>query len=372
MKTTTDEKYMRRALSLARKGLGRTSPNPMVGAVLVRAGRAVGEGYHHRAGEPHAEVLALRMAGKKARGATLYLNLEPCNHFGRTPPCTEAVLKAGVKRVVVGMKDPNPLVAGRGIKRLRKAGVVVDVGVLEEACRELNAPFSKYITQGKPYVTLKAALTLDGKIATGSGDSRWISSAASRNYVHALRRNIDAILVGIGTVLKDDPLLTARPEGKTVSKQPLRIVADSRLRISLHSQILRTASRYPTLIATTAAAPPGKIRRIQATKAAVWVLPKDPQGKVNLARLLKELGRQGIVSLLLEGGAGLNASALQSRLVDRILFFVSPKIVGGVKAPGAVGGQGVSRLRDAWLVDRLQARRIGPDLVIEGLLKGKE
>ena len=340
--------------------------------MVVRGGRIVGEGYHHRAGEPHAEVLALRMAGEKARGATLYLNLEPCNHFGRTPPCTEAVLKAGVKRVVIGMKDPNPIVAGRGIQRLRRAGVEADVGTLKEACLELNAPFCKYIIRGKPYVTLKAALTLDGKTATRSGDSRWISSEASRNYVHSLRQNADAVLVGIGTVLRDDPLLTARPRGKEVPKQPMRVVVDSRLRIPLRSQLIVTACRYPTLIATTAKSSPFKVRQLEEKKAKVWILPKDPRGKVSLEALMRRLGRQGIVSLLLEGGADLNASALKGRLVDRLLFFLAPKIVGGKKAPGVIGGEGVSRIREAMPVERLKVRRIGLDLVIEGLLWRKE
>jgi diaminohydroxyphosphoribosylaminopyrimidine deaminase/5-amino-6-(5-phosphoribosylamino)uracil reductase len=367
-----DEKYMRLALRLARKGMGRTSPNPMVGAVVVRGNRIVGQGFHHRAGEPHAEVLALRAAKEKARGATLYVTLEPCNHFGRTPPCTEAVLKAGVKRLVVGMKDPNPLVAGNGIRRLRRAGINVDVGVLEEPYRELNAPFRKFITTGKPYVILKADMTLDGKIATRSGNARWVSSEASRNYAHFLRQTVDAILVGIGTIRKDNPLLTARPAKGKVFKQPLRIVVDSRLRVSLRSQIMQTAFRYPTLIATTSSASPAKIHQVDQMKAEVWILPKDSKGRVNLGKLMQRLGARGIVSLLLEGGASLNASAIKMKLVDRYLFFVAPKIVGGVRAPGAVGGDGVRFMRQAAPVELLRVGKIGPDLILEARPGDKE
>jgi diaminohydroxyphosphoribosylaminopyrimidine deaminase/5-amino-6-(5-phosphoribosylamino)uracil reductase len=367
-----DEKYMRLALRLARKGIGRTSPNPMVGAVVVRGKRIVGRGYHHRAGEPHAEVLALRMAGEKARGATLYVNLEPCSHFGRTPPCAQAVWKAGVKRLVVGMRDPNPLVAGKGIRRLRRAGVNVDVGVLGEACRELNAPFCKFITKRKPYVILKAAMSLDGKIATRSGSARWVSSEASRDYVHFLRQTVDAILVGIGTVRKDNPLLTARPAKKKVFKQPLRIVVDSRLRIPLHSQLMQTALQYPTVIATTSSASPAKIRQVEEMKAKVWILPKNSRGKVNLGKLMQKLGARGVVSILLEGGASLNASAIKMHLVDRFLFFLAPKIVGGVRAPGAVGGDGVRSMRQAAPVELLRVGKIGPDLILEARPKGKE
>ncbi|MBP1718768.1 MAG: riboflavin biosynthesis protein RibD [Deltaproteobacteria bacterium] len=313
-----DEKYMRLALRLARRGAGATSPNPMVGAVVVRGNRIVGRGYHRQAGEPHAEVLALRSAGEKARGATLYVTLEPCNHFGKTPPCTEAVLKAGIRKVVVGMKDPNPLVSGRGIRRLRRAGIQVEVGEFGEACRELNAAFCKYITSRRPFVILKGALTLDGKIATPSGDSRWITGPESRQEVHRLRQAVDAVMVGIGTVLKDDPLLNVRLSRTRPKHQPLRIVVDSRLRVPLNSRLV------------------------------------------------------DILSVLLEGGAQINASALRARLVDRFLFFFAPKIVGGVRAPGLIGGEGARRLRDAMPLELLRVRRIGPDLLVEAKLPGKE
>jgi diaminohydroxyphosphoribosylaminopyrimidine deaminase/5-amino-6-(5-phosphoribosylamino)uracil reductase len=366
---TVDEKLMRLALRLAAKGRGKTSPNPMVGAVVVRGNRIIGRGYHHKAGAPHAEVLALRQAGDRARGATLYLNLEPCSHFGRTPPCTQAILQAGIRRVVAGMKDPNPLVAGKGIRRLRRAGVQVDMGILAAECRELNAPFCKYITTGRPFIILKAACSLDGKIATGSGDSRWISSEESRRYVHHLRLHVDAVMVGSGTVLKDDPLLTVRlPRGESYL-QPLRVIVDSRLRIPPSCQLVRTAERYPTLVATTKKASPAKIQRLEKANVEVWAGESDHRGRVRLSALAEELGRRGIVSLLLEGGATLNASALREGIVDRLLIFFAPKIIGGQNAPGFFGGEGVSRMRDAKPLRILRTGRIGPDIMVEASLE---
>lgn len=360
---------MRLALRLAKKGMGRTSPNPLVGAVVVKGKTIVGRGYHHRAGEPHAEVLALRQAGRKGRGATLYLNLEPCAHFGRTPPCTHAILASSIRRVVAGMKDPNPVVSGRGIRQLRRGGVTVDVGILREECRELNGPFSKFITTGKPFVTLKAAISLDGKVATRSGDSRWVSSQASRNYVHRLRQAMDAVMVGIGTVLKDDPLLTVRLPGEKKPHQPLRVVVDSRLRIPLHSQLVRTARLYPTLIATTRAASSSRRKWLAQANVEVLILENDAQGHVSLKALMKELARRGVVSVLLEGGSTLTASAVREEVVDRLLFFLAPKIIGGERAPGVVGGEGILRLKDAKPVKILKVRRIGPDFLIEGAME---
>ncbi|MGA2957610.1 MAG: bifunctional diaminohydroxyphosphoribosylaminopyrimidine deaminase/5-amino-6-(5-phosphoribosylamino)uracil reductase RibD [Thermodesulfobacteriota bacterium] len=363
-----DEKYMRLSLGLARRGVGRTSPNPMVGAVVVKGTTIVGRGYHHRAGEPHAEVLALRRAGEKARGATLYLNLEPCDHFGRTPPCTRAILEAGIQRVVAGMKDPNPLVSGRGIRRLKRAGVKVEVGVLGEECRELNAPFCKYIETQTPLVTLKAAVSLDGKVATKSGDSRWISGEASRAYVHRLRSTMDAVMVGIGTVLKDDPLLNVRLPGVKNVHHPLRVIVDSRLRIPLCSQVVKTAGKYRTLVATTRAAFTSRIERLKKAHLEVIVVKSDANGRVDLRALMRELGRREILSILLEGGATLNASALREKVIDRMVIFMAPKIIGGEEAPGMIGGDGAARIRDAAPLKRLKIKRIGPDLRIEGVL----
>jgi len=367
-----DERYMRLALNLARKGLGKTSPNPMVGAVVVKGKTIVGRGYHHRAGEPHAEILALRQAGTKTRGGTLYLNLEPCDHFGRTPPCTRAILKAGIARVVAGMNDPNPLVSGRGLRRLRKAGVRVDVGVLEKECQELNSPFCTFITSKRPFVTLKAAASLDGKVATRSGDSRWISSEASRKYVHRLRHAMDGVMVGIGTVLKDNPLLTVRIPGRKNIHQPLRVIVDSRLRIPLNSQLVRAAGQYPTLVATTPAASLSRRRRLAEANVEIAIIAKDARRHVSLRGLMKELARRGVVSLLLEGGSTLNASALKEGIVDRLLFFLAPKIIGGQRAPGVFGGDGSLRIKDAEPVKIMKIRRIGPDVMIEAALMGRE
>ncbi len=363
---------MRLALRLAKKGMGKTSPNPLVGAVVVKGRSIAGRGYHHRAGEPHAEVLALRQAGRKARGATLYLNLEPCAHFGRTPPCTHVILASSIKRVVAGMKDPNPLVSGRGIRQLRRGGVTVDVGILGEECQKLNGPFSKFITTGRPFVTLKAAISLDGKVATRSGDSRWVSSQASRNYVHRLRRATDAVMVGIGTVLKDDPQLTARLPGAKEPHQPLRVVVDSRLRIPLRSHLVRTAKSYPTLIAATRAASSSKRGQLEKAQVEVLIVKRVIQGHVSLRALMKELARRGVVSVLLEGGSTLAASTLREEVVDRLLFFLAPKIIGGERAPGVVGGEGILRLKEAKRVKILKIGRMGPDFLIEGAIENRE
>lgn len=361
-----DIKFMRLALRLAQKGRGQTNPNPMVGAVVVKKGQILGQGYHHRAGEPHAEVLALQKAGKKAQGATLYLNLEPCNHFGRTPPCTEAILKAGLRRVVVGMIDPNPLVSGQGIARLRSQGIKVEVGLLEDECRKLNAPFIKYITQGRPLVVMKVAASFDGKVATTSGEARWISSPEARRYVHKLRQNADAVMVGIGTVLQDDPLLTVRMPSLRNPRQPLRIIVDSKLRLPLNSQIVRTAAQYPTLVATTESASLAKIKRLEKAGVEVLTISPNHRGRVNLYTLMKELAKRGILSILLEGGPTLNASALEEKIVDRLLFFIAPKIIGGEKAPGIIGGKGIRQMAEAIPVKNVKIRRMGPDLLLEG------
>jgi len=356
---------MRMALGLARKGRGRTTPNPMVGAVVVRGKAAVGKGYHRRAGEPHAEVLALRQAGKKAKGATLYLNLEPCDHFGKTPPCTQAILKAGIQRVVAGMRDPNPLVSGRGFRRLKRAGVRVDVGLLEGECRELNAPFGKFISTGNPFVILKAAVSLDGKVATKSGDSRWISGGASRKYVHRLRSDVDAVMVGVGTVRRDDPLLNVRLAGRKNPRHPLRIIVDSRLRIPADSRIVRTAAEFPTLVAATPSAPLKRVDWLKKKRVEVLVVRRNRRGRVSLLALLKELGSRGIQSILLEGGPTLNASAWEEKIVDRVLLFIAPKVIGGRETSGMIGGEGVGKVKNARRVEILRVRRMGPDLLIE-------
>jgi diaminohydroxyphosphoribosylaminopyrimidine deaminase/5-amino-6-(5-phosphoribosylamino)uracil reductase len=358
-----DERFMRRALELARLGEGRTRPNPAVGAVIVCDGEVVGEGYHPQAGEPHAEIFALRQAGEKARGAELFVTLEPCSHHGRTGPCAEAVLAAGIRRVCIGTVDPNPQVAGRGIARLQACGVEVCAGVLEAECRRLIAPFAKHITTGLPFVVLKSAMTLDGRTATVTGDSRWITGSESRAWVHQLRDRMDAVMVGIGTLLRDDPLLTTRlPEG---GRDAARIVVDSGLRIPESAAILRVESAAPTIIATTHAAPAEKIARLEARGAQILVIAAG-EGGVDLRDLLRQLGASGIQSILLEGGNILNAAALRAGLIDRVMIFIAPLLLGSGEAPGIFAGRGAERLVDALKLTAVQVRRFGDDTLIEG------
>lgn len=371
------KRYMRAALALALKAKGRTSPNPLVGAVIIRDGRIVGRGYHACAGAPHAEIMALEEAGSEAAGATLYVNLEPCCHWGRTPPCTPALIQRGIARVVVGMVDPNPLVSGKGIGELRQAGIQVEVGLLEEEAHRINEAFIKYITTGRPFVILKSAVSLDGKIATVSRRSRWITGDRSRLEVHKLRDQVDAILVGIETILTDDPQLTTRLGGRG-GRDAWKVIVDSRLRIPLEARVFKTGvagqgrgageqeSRGPgVIIATTARAPQEKARQLEKKGARVLRVG-DCDGRVDLVDLMGELGRQGVVSLLIEGGAEVNASALQAGLVDKVVFFIAPLLIGGGGAPGAIGGQGFPTLEEAVRLERLEVKRLEPDLMVQG------
>ncbi len=359
-----DEHWMKKALRLAEKGRGRTSPNPMVGAVLVRNGRVIGEGYHAKAGTDHAEIIALRRAGEKAKGATLYINLEPCTHYGKTPPCVPAVIEAKVKRVVIGMKDPNPLVRGGGFESLKRAGLKVEVGILEKECRRLNEAFCKYIVEKEPFVILKVAATLDGKIATREGDSKWISGEASRHFVHRLRDQVDGVVVGIGTVLKDDPKLTARIKK---GRDPYRIILDSRLRIPEGAQVIGNSSSK-TIIATTELAAGDKIERLEKKGVQILIL-NSKQGRVDLKNCLSKLGEMGMMSLLVEGGSQVNGSFLDEGLIDKILFFLSPKLIGDREALGIFGGSGKATLQEAIPLNELRVRRIGEDILIEGYVK---
>lgn len=359
-----DERWMSRALRLAQRGQGRTSPNPMVGAVLVKGERVVGEGYHVRAGEAHAEIVALKEAGEEARGAALYINLEPCSHHGKTPPCAPALIEAGVKRVFVGMEDPNPAVKGRGLEMLRQAGIDVEVGILEKACRSLNEAFSKYIRTGKPFVILKIASTLDGKIATRQGESKWITGEASRRFAHRLRNRVDGLLVGIGTILNDDPMLTARVRG---GRDPYRIILDSRLRIPDKAKVLAD-DPGKTIIATTELAPEASLGRLE--KRGVRVLILDSRGgRVYLQSLLTTLGEMEMMSLLVEGGSEVNGSFLKEGLIDKMFLFFAPKLIGGVEARGIFGGSGAATLEEALVLDSLKVKKIGEDLFIEGYPK---
>lgn len=352
---------MRRALELARRGEGRTRPNPPVGAVIVRDGTVVGEGFHPAAGEPHAEIFALRQASTRARKATLYVTLEPCCHVGRTGPCSEAVIAAGIARVVVGTRDPNPRVDGGGIERLRTAGIAVESDVLGAECRRLIAPFAKHVTTGLPFVTLKAGITLDGAVATTSGESQWITGEASRAAAHRLRDRSDALMVGVGTVLADNPRLTTRLAGGE-GRNPLRIVVDSQLRTPADAALL--AEPGEVLILTTPSAPSQAAARLEAVGAEVLRVEPSLTG-VDLAAALRLLGARGVQSILLEGGGRLNHSALHAGLVDRVCTFVAPLLLGGSGIP-LFAGEGVARLDEAIRLREVRIERCGDDVLIEG------
>lgn len=361
---------MKRALRLAAKGRGRTSPNPMVGAVIVSRGRIVGQGYHQRAGDPHAEVLALRAAGKHARGGTLYVTLEPCCHTRkRTPPCVPVLVEARLRRVVVATPDPNPEVKGRGISRLRRAGIDVTVGCSREESEQLNEAYIHWIKTGKPFLTLKAAMTLDGKIATAGGVSRWITGREARLAVHRLRSQVDAVMVGIGTVLHDDPQLTARLSGSRV-RQPMRVILDSRLRIPLHAKVLSTKGGGEVVIVTTRQAAKPRIENLQRLGATVLIVAAE-HGRVSLNACLTELGRRGITSVLLEGGSEMNASALSAGLVHRLQLYVAPTLLGGHDAKGVFGGTSPTSLTDAIPVKDIQVKRIGRDVFIGAMVASR-
>ena len=362
-----DSRYMARALRLAARGRGRTSPNPAVGAVVVTGKRIVGEGFHKQAGGPHAEALALQAAGRRARGGTLYVTLEPCSHQRkRTPPCVPAILAAGIRRVVIAMRDPNPRVHGDGIRRLRRAGRLVTVGCLEQQAAALNEDYVHRMSTGLPFVDLKAAMTLDGKIATASGESQWITGPAARRHAHGLRNQADAIAVGLRTVLKDDPRLTART-GRSTARRPLRVVLDSTLAIPLSARVLSRRLWSGTVLATTARAPRSRIRRLRRLGATVLVLPSE-RGRVSLRALLKQLARIGVNRLLIEGGGELAASAIQASVVNRLHLYIAPRLLGGSNAKGVIGGQSPRRLAQALSVSSLSVKKIGPDLLIEGTL----
>jgi diaminohydroxyphosphoribosylaminopyrimidine deaminase/5-amino-6-(5-phosphoribosylamino)uracil reductase len=361
-----DEKYMRMALRLAEKARGRTSPNPMVGAVVVKSGKVIGRGYHRKAGEPHAEAIALKKAGKAARGATLYVTLEPCSHTDkRTPPCTPLVLQSGVKRVVVAMIDPNPRVSGEGVKALRKSGIEVVAGVLEADAKKLNEAFIKYITTRMPFVTLKTAQTLDGKIATAVGESKWITGEKAREEGHRLRDINDAILVGINTVLKDDPSLTTRIPG---GRDPIRIVVDSKLRTPLNAKVLTQRSTAKTLIATLDTMSKDSLVKLLDAGAEI-LLARGSKGRLDLKYLMKMLGSFGITSVLIEGGAEVNASALKSGIVDKIVTFIAPMLMTGTDSLCSIGGNSPTKLAQSIRLSDMQARFVGQDLMIEGYCK---
>ncbi|MCM8784075.1 MAG: bifunctional diaminohydroxyphosphoribosylaminopyrimidine deaminase/5-amino-6-(5-phosphoribosylamino)uracil reductase RibD [Candidatus Omnitrophica bacterium] len=360
------EDYMRTAFKLALKSKGLTSPNPLVGCVIVKEGRILGKGFHKRAGFPHAEIEALREAGGRAKGAVLYVNLEPCCHYGRTPPCTKAIISAGIKKVYTAMVDPNPLNNGKGIKELREKGIEVEVGILEDEARKINEVFVKYITQRIPFIIVKVAQSLDGKITTKTGESKWITSEKARTFAKELRNEVDAVVVGVNTIIKDNPLLN--PAFKTLnSKVYYKIILDSRLRMPLKARVLSEKSIGKLIIATTKYAPK---RRMQEFKnRAEVIVVNDKDGRVDLKTLARKLFEKEIAHVLVEGGGETIASFLEGKLVDKIYFFISPKIIGGREAITSVEGEGVEKLNKAILLKNTAIKRIGDDFLISGYIK---
>lgn len=356
-------RFMSRAIRIARKGLGRTSPNPMVGAVVVKNGTILGEGFHRALGEPHAEVEAIRAAGPQTEGAELFVTLEPCNHYGRTPPCTQAIMAAGIKKVYYGIDDPNPSVIGGGADFLRKAGIEVVGQVLENRCRALNEMYLTNVTFRRPFVYLKLAMSLDGRVATRTGHSQWITSEQSRMRVHRLRDKVTAVMVGIRTVLADNPFLTTRLKGG-VGRDPIRIVADSNLRTPLEANIFNQTSQAGVIIATRKN-PPSRLKS-RLEKKGCRVIETTSLDRVDLRDLLTNLYQMGITSLLIEGGAGLAWGALEARIVDRCIFFYAPIIIGGKSAPSGVSGTGIDRLEQAPRLVDMRSSRVGPDILVEG------
>lgn len=356
----SDDKYMRIAIELANKGIGKVNPNPLVGAVIVKNGKIIGQGYHERYGGPHAEITALKNCIESPSGGILYITLEPCSHRGKTPPCTEAISASGIRKVKIGAIDPNPLVVGKGIQLLRSVGIEVEQGILEKECREQNTIFFHYITKGTPYVTLKYAMTLDGKIATRAGDSKWITSKCAREMVHQDRNRYSGIMIGVGTVIADDPMLTCRVEN---GNNPIRIICDTHLSIPETSNILKTSKEIRTIIAT-ACTDRTKQDEVRQWGCEVIVLPmKDKH--IDIRVLMKELGAMGIDSIIIEGGSTLNYSALQNEIVNKIQAYISPKIFGGDLAKTAVGGRGCDSIDDCIKLGKQRVFHLGEDILIE-------
>jgi diaminohydroxyphosphoribosylaminopyrimidine deaminase/5-amino-6-(5-phosphoribosylamino)uracil reductase len=367
----TDEFYIKRTLRLAARAQGMTSPNPMVGAVIVKKGRIISEDYHKKAGTPHAEALAIERAGKNAKGSTLYVNLEPCCHTEkRTPPCTKAIINASIKEVILGMVDPNPKVSGKGILELQNTGIKVRTGILENEAKRLNETYIKYITTGKPFVILKVAMTLDGKIATPEGHSKWITGEKAREIVHRMRNSVDAIITAIGTVKADDPELTVRikrvKSQESGVKSPVRIVIDPDLEVPLTAKILQVP---PETIIVRRSKVKGQRSKIKALLNKGIQIIEYGGEKVNLNWLMKRLGEMKIISVLIEGGSSLNAHALEDGIVDKVMFFIAPKIIGGRESFPAVGGKSFKGLEEAYRVKDIKIKRIGEDILIEGYIK---
>ena len=358
------EYYMNLAMRLALKAKGKTYPNPMVGAVVIKNDRVIGKGFHERAGLAHAEVMALDEAGKNARAATLYVTLEPCAHFGHTPPCVDRIIESRVKEVIIGMVDPNPINNGKGIAMLKQHGIKVRVGILEDKLRRMNEVFIKYITKRMPFITVKVAESLDGRIATRTGDSKWITSDKSRGFAHRIRQDFDAIMVGVNTVLRDNPKLDAW----FTKKQPIKIVVDSQLSTPQDSSIF---SQGASVVIVTLPTKPGQEtenREILAKKAKI-LEAKEKDGQINLKDMFKKLSQMGIAKILVEGGGTLNGSLFDEGLVDKVMFFISPEIIGGKEAIGSVMGHGVARVEQSIKIQDSKLRRFGEDILVEGYIK---
>lgn len=362
MKKQKDLYYLQMAYALAEKAVGWASPNPYVGAVLVKGDIIVGHGYHEKPGQPHAEVAALRKAGTLARNSTAYITLEPCVHWGKTPPCIEALLPAGLKRVAISDLDPNPLVYKKGVKRLREAGIEVSVGLLQEKNRVLNETYLKYIAKKIPFVTAKAAVSLDGKISTKKFSSQWISTPQTREYIHLLRGEYDALMIGVNTLIKDDPLLTIRhPNWK--GKRLTRIILDSHLRFPLKARIISTLWQGKILVFTTQNAPPKKADALRKSGVEIVILPSP---RIALKKVLSWLGQHEVSSLLVEGGARLLTSMFVEKLVDKVFVSISPKLIGGAKAPSLFQGKGVDLIKDSLSLKRTHSFQINEDIIMEG------
>ena len=358
----TDEQLMKRALELAKKGIGYVSPNPLVGAVIVKDGKIIGEGYHECYGQAHAEVNAVRNATEDVEGSTIYVTLEPCAHYGKTPPCAELLLKSKFQRVVIGCLDPNEQVSGRGVKTLRDAGITVDIGILEQECLAINEVFFHYITTKRPFVVMKTAMTLDGKIATVTGASKWITDVIARERVHHLRNRLTGIMVGVDTVIADDPELSCRIEN---GRNPVRLIVDSRLRIPIEAQVLGNQNLQRTIIGTTEMYDKEKYSVLGNMGIEVIVLPTKDD-RVDLQAWMKVLGEKNIDSILLEGGATLNFSMLKEGLVHQVQSYIAPKIFGGATAPTPVGGNGFEKIADAIQLEQLKVEQVGEDIWVCG------
>ncbi|SHH41248.1 diaminohydroxyphosphoribosylaminopyrimidine deaminase [Caloranaerobacter azorensis DSM 13643] len=363
-------KYMKRALELAEKGAGFVNPNPMVGCVIVKNGSIIGEGYHKYFGQNHAEVEALNSVVENPENSTMYVTLEPCSHFGKTPPCVNRIINSGIKKVIIATLDPNPLVSGKGVEILKNNGIEVEIGMLENEARKLNEIFIKYITTKVPFCLMKTAMTLDGKIATKFSDSKWITSKTSRHYVHKLRHRYSAIMVGINTIIVDNPQLTVRLKNFK-GKNPVRVIVDSRCRIPLDAKVVKDVSNARTIVATTVLADKSKTKKLKELGVEVLTTPTI-NGRVDLNYLMKKLGEMGIDSVLLEGGGTLNYSALKSNIVDKINFFIAPKIIGGHLSKTPVDGDGVPFVKDSFYIDNITIHKLDEDIMIEGYIRNKE